>query len=52
MGAEVATLFNGEAKAGETRTVVFKGSTFPSGTYYYRVTTNGKSKTNRISLAK
>ncbi|MBC6607576.1 T9SS type A sorting domain-containing protein [Hymenobacter sp. BT188] len=52
MGVEVATLFNGEAQAGENRSVVFKGSSLPSGTYYYRVTTNGKTKTNRISLAK
>ncbi|GAB3303151.1 T9SS type A sorting domain-containing protein [Hymenobacter tenuis] len=52
MGVQVASLFDGMVQAGESKSVVFKGASLPSGTYYYRVTTNGKTKTSRISLSK
>ena len=52
LGRQVATLFDGQATAGEQRTVVLKGENLSSGDYYYRVTANGKTKTSRISLAK
>lgn len=52
MGKQVGVLFDGEVKAGEQRSVVMKGGALPTGTYYYRVTSHGKTQTNRISLAK
>ncbi|GAA4381567.1 T9SS type A sorting domain-containing protein [Hymenobacter koreensis] len=52
MGRPVTTLFNGEVLADETKSVVLKGAALGSGTYYYRVTADGKTKTNRISLVK
>ena len=52
LGAPVATLFDGEASAGEQRSVVLKGSTLAAGTYTYRVVANGKTKTNRVILDK
>ena len=52
LGRRVTTLFDGEAVAGEQRTVRLKGADLPSGNYYYRVIANGQTKTNRISLTK
>lgn len=52
MGSRVATLYDGEAKGGENKSVLLKGSQLPTGTYYYKVTADGKTKTNRISLVK
>jgi hypothetical protein len=52
LGRYVTTLFDGEAKGGESHSVVLKGAQLPTGTYYYKVTTDGKTKTNRISLVK
>ncbi len=52
IGSRVATLYDGKVSAGEQRSVVLKGSTLPSGTYTYRVISNGKTKTSRISLVK
>ncbi|WP_197273936.1 T9SS type A sorting domain-containing protein [Hymenobacter sp. DG25A] len=52
LGEPVATLLDGEVKGGENRALVFRGDKLPSGTYYYKVTANGKTKTNRISLSK
>ncbi|WP_303310942.1 T9SS type A sorting domain-containing protein [Hymenobacter sp. BT730] len=52
IGEPVATLLDGEVKAGENRALIFRGDKLPSGTYYYKVTANGKTKTNRISLSK
>lgn len=51
-GARVATLFDGEATAGEQRSVVLKGTSLAAGTYTYRVTTGGKTRTNRVILEK
>ena len=50
MGRPVATLYDGEALAGEQRSVVLKGSTLAAGTYTYRVVVGGKTKTNRVIL--
>ncbi|MEL5994441.1 T9SS type A sorting domain-containing protein [Hymenobacter segetis] len=52
MGRPVVTLFDGEALAGEQRSVVLKGGTLAAGTYTYRVVANGKTKTNRVILDK
>ncbi|MDO3417065.1 T9SS type A sorting domain-containing protein, partial [Hymenobacter sp. BT770] len=52
IGARVATLFDGEVKAGENRSVTLKGTSLQSGTYTYRVIANGSTKSNRISLIK
>ena len=52
IGSRVATLYDGEVKAGEQRSVVLKGDGLPSGNYTYRVITNGKTKSSRISLVK
>lgn len=52
LGRYVTTLYDGEAKGGENNSVVLKGAQLPTGTYYYKVTTDGKTKTNRISLVK
>ncbi|GAA3975978.1 T9SS type A sorting domain-containing protein [Hymenobacter antarcticus] len=52
MGRPVATLFDGEATAGEQRSVVLKGASLASGIYTYRVVAGGKTRTNRVSLEK
>lgn len=51
-GTSVATLFDGQAKAGVTNTVTLNGSALPSGIYYYKVTANGKTQSNRIAVSK
>ncbi|QIL74795.1 T9SS type A sorting domain-containing protein [Hymenobacter sp. HDW8] len=51
-GASVATLFDGQAKAGVTNTVTLNGSALPSGIYYYKVTANGKTQSKRIAVSK
>ncbi|WP_165963523.1 T9SS type A sorting domain-containing protein [Hymenobacter radiodurans] len=52
IGAKVATLYDGEAVAGQMQSVTMKGATLPSGTYFYRVSTDGKTKTNRFLIAR
>ncbi|WP_231717468.1 T9SS type A sorting domain-containing protein [Hymenobacter sp. DG25A] len=52
LGSYVTTLYDGDAKGGENNAVVLKGAQLPTGTYYYKVTSDGKTKTNRISLVK
>ncbi|MCC3160756.1 T9SS type A sorting domain-containing protein [Hymenobacter sp. 15J16-1T3B] len=52
LGRPVATLFDGQVPADETKSVTLKGGTLPSGTYYYRVSADGQTKTNSISLVK
>ncbi|MFC6225695.1 T9SS type A sorting domain-containing protein [Hymenobacter artigasi] len=52
LGRPVATLFDGEATAGEQRSVVLKGASLASGIYTYRVVADGKTRTNRVSLEK
>ena len=51
LGQEVATLFEGEQKAG-THTVLFDGSGLASGVYYYRLETNDFAKTRKLLLLK
>ncbi|GAB2468772.1 hypothetical protein GCM10011375_29800 [Hymenobacter qilianensis] len=51
-GASVATLFDGQAKAGVTNSVILNGSDLPSGIYYYKVTANGKTQSKRIAVSK
>jgi hypothetical protein len=52
IGSRVATLYDGDVLAGEQRSVVLKGGALPSGNYSYRVISNGKTKSSRISLVK
>jgi hypothetical protein len=52
IGAKVATLYDGEAVAGQMQSVTVKGVALPSGTYFYRVSTDGKTKTNRFLIAR
>ncbi|GAC1385045.1 MAG: hypothetical protein NVSMB30_31830 [Hymenobacter sp.] len=51
-GDQVATLFDGEAIGGEKESVLLKGAQLSTGTYFYKITTNGQTKTNRVSLIK
>ncbi|MCC3160755.1 T9SS type A sorting domain-containing protein, partial [Hymenobacter sp. 15J16-1T3B] len=52
MGRHLMTLYDGPAQAGENYSVVLKGGTLPSGTYFYKVSANGQVKTNRLSVVK
>ncbi|UYZ60856.1 T9SS type A sorting domain-containing protein [Hymenobacter latericus] len=52
LGARVAKLYDAEVQAGEVKSVTLHGEQLPSGTYFYRVSTAGQSKTNRFSLVK
>jgi hypothetical protein len=52
MGSRVATVFDGEVKGGVNNSILLKGEQLPTGTYYYKVMADGKTKTNRISLVK
>jgi hypothetical protein len=51
LGKTIATLVNGHKDSG-THSVVFDGSKYPSGIYYYRMTVNGKSLVRKMSLVK
>jgi photosystem II stability/assembly factor-like uncharacterized protein len=51
LGKEIATLVNEKLKAGEYETT-FDGSAFPSGVYFYKLETDGYSKTKRMILLK
>ena len=51
LGQEVATLFEGQQKAG-THTVLFDGSGLASGVYYYRLETNDFTNTKKLLLLK
>lgn len=51
MGRKVQTLVSGVQPAGR-HSLKFDGSNLPGGTYLYRVTTNGKTSTNRMIIAK
>jgi hypothetical protein len=50
-GDVVATLFNEHQSAG-AHSVLFDASTVPSGVYYYRLTSNGRSIGNAMQLTK
>lgn len=50
-GREVATLINQHLQAGEY-SLVWNAAAYPSGLYYYRLTSGHWSKTNRMVLVK
>jgi hypothetical protein len=50
MGEPVATLFDGLAKAGQLYQFKLKTADLATGVYFYRISTNGGSKTNRLLL--
>lgn len=52
LGQKVATLFSGEAKAGQYHQVAFDGMRFSSGVYYYILEADGKRIVKRMSLLK
>ncbi|MEK9135577.1 MAG: T9SS type A sorting domain-containing protein [Bacteroidota bacterium] len=51
LGRHVATLLNGKQEAGQ-RSVIFQGSDLPSGTYFYRLETDGMTQTRKMSLTR
>ncbi|MCP4632824.1 MAG: T9SS type A sorting domain-containing protein [candidate division Zixibacteria bacterium] len=51
MGQRVATPFNGKQQSGE-HTINWDASTYSSGIYFYKLTTNNKTLTKRMSLLK
>jgi hypothetical protein len=52
IGQDVATLFDGAAKAGEYHQVVFNGSRFASGVYFVRVEFGGKQLLKKMLMLK
>jgi len=52
IGQEVATLFDGVAKAGEYHEVAFNGSRFASGVYFARVEFRGKQLLKKMLLVR
>ncbi|MDO7851722.1 T9SS type A sorting domain-containing protein [Hymenobacter sp. CA1UV-4] len=52
MGTRVTTLFDADTQAGEAHSVVLKGAGLATGTYYYKVSANGQTKTSRVLLIK
>jgi hypothetical protein len=52
LGQKVATLFNGEAKAGTYNQVRFSTSGLGKGLYFSKLEFNGKVMLNRLLLAK
>ncbi|MGA2668622.1 MAG: T9SS type A sorting domain-containing protein, partial [Ignavibacteria bacterium] len=51
LGREVATLVNQQLKPG-TYEVEFNGTNYPSGVYFYRLTTNNNTATKKFVLVK
>jgi Pectinesterase. len=52
VGQEVACVFDGQAKAGDSYSVPFGGARFASGVYYYTLEINGSSMTKKMLLLK
>jgi hypothetical protein len=52
LGKEVATLVNGEMKAGITNTVAFDASKLASGVYFSRLENNGSAQIKKLVLMK
>jgi hypothetical protein len=52
LGKEVATLVNGEMKAGVTNTVTFNASKLSSGVYFYQLDAGSFSETKKLMLLK
>jgi len=51
LGSEVATLHDGYQVAG-THSIEFNATELPSGTYFYRLTADGRSQTKKLVLLK
>lgn len=51
LGKEVATLVNGELESGPHE-VTFDASNFPSGTYFYTLTSGSYSETRKMMFLK
>lgn len=52
LGRHVATLFDGNAEAGRSHSVLFDGSRNPSGTYVVRLESAGMVVTRKVTLIK
>ena len=52
LGAEVSTLVNGTVEAGVLNQVSFKGSTFPSGMYFYTLRSGSFVDTKKMLMVK
>ncbi|MGB2866851.1 MAG: T9SS type A sorting domain-containing protein [Bacteroidota bacterium] len=52
LGQEVATLFNGPAEAGRYYQAKFNGTSMPSGVYFARLESSGKSMLKKMLLTK
>ncbi|WP_345124133.1 T9SS type A sorting domain-containing protein, partial [Hymenobacter antarcticus] len=52
LGAKVATLYDGQAAAGELKSVALKGTDLATGVYFYRVNADGMSKSNRFVIVR
>lgn len=52
VGQKVATLINGETKSPGRYSIQFNASKLPSGMYFYRLNSNGKVLTQKMTLIK
>ncbi|MHB8337868.1 MAG: ice-binding family protein [Ignavibacteriaceae bacterium] len=52
LGEKVATLFNGNAVAGQVYNVTLNGSNLASGIYYYKLQTNDNTEVKKMILMK
>ncbi|MHB8580705.1 MAG: ice-binding family protein [Ignavibacteriaceae bacterium] len=52
LGEKVATLFNGNAVAGQVYNVTLNGSNLASGIYYYKLQTNDNTEVKKMLLMK
>ena len=52
IGMKVATLYNGEAMAGQTYSAILRGADLAIGTYFYRIITDGETRTTRFLIMK
>jgi hypothetical protein len=52
LGAKVATLYDGQVQTGEVKALALQGANLATGTYFYRVSINGITKTNRFNIIK
>ena len=52
LGRRVATLFTGEARAGETQRVTFEAGSLPAGTYFCWMRADGATRTRVLALTR
>lgn len=52
LGQRVETLFDGSVEAGRSHTVRFNAANLPSGVYFYRLQSGGRSETRKLTLMK